>query len=171
LPKRIVSERKVAANRANAQRSTGPRTVEGKAQSRHNATRHGLRGTLPPERGTVPAEGGSLPAERAAALVLVADDAFNRYAELSGAFVADLVPRGAAEQFLVERMARAAWRLRRSESVEAELLDAAEEARLRQAVRDANANFKCDLLCDEDYEEDSVAAERAEWAAEPTPLA
>jgi hypothetical protein len=34
--------RKVSANRANAQRSTGPRSVEGKVQSRLNAFKHGL---------------------------------------------------------------------------------------------------------------------------------
>jgi hypothetical protein len=38
----MISERKVAANRKNAQRSTGPRTVQGKARSRQNALRHGL---------------------------------------------------------------------------------------------------------------------------------
>jgi len=34
--------RRVAANRANAKKSTGPRTARGKAISRFNATRHGL---------------------------------------------------------------------------------------------------------------------------------
>ncbi len=37
-----VSERKRAANRSNAQKSTGPRTEAGKAQSRRNALKHGL---------------------------------------------------------------------------------------------------------------------------------
>ena len=40
--KRPISARKLAANRANAQRSTGPRTAEGKAKSRLNAVTHGL---------------------------------------------------------------------------------------------------------------------------------
>ncbi len=38
----ICSEAKLAANRRNAQRSTGPRTAEGKAISRANALKHGL---------------------------------------------------------------------------------------------------------------------------------
>ena len=38
----MTSEAKRAANRANAQKSTGPRSSEGKARASQNATRHGL---------------------------------------------------------------------------------------------------------------------------------
>ncbi len=38
----IVSEARLAANRKNALRSTGPRTAEGKERSRANALKHGL---------------------------------------------------------------------------------------------------------------------------------
>lgn len=41
LVRRRVTERMIAANRANARRSTGPRTVRGKAQSRLNGLRDG----------------------------------------------------------------------------------------------------------------------------------
>src|SRR5262245_10281402 len=40
--KRAPSERQLAANRANAQRSTGPRTAAGKARASLNALRHGI---------------------------------------------------------------------------------------------------------------------------------
>lgn len=40
----MTSERRAEANRENAQRSTGPRTQEGKDHSRCNAYRHGLTG-------------------------------------------------------------------------------------------------------------------------------
>jgi hypothetical protein len=40
--KPAVSDRKLKANRANAQKSTGPKTQRGKAISRFNALKHGL---------------------------------------------------------------------------------------------------------------------------------
>lgn len=50
------SPARLAANRANAQKSTGPRSPEGKESSRTNALRHGLTGSgvaLPPEQQAV----------------------------------------------------------------------------------------------------------------------
>jgi hypothetical protein len=38
----MSSGRKIAANRKNAKKSTGPRSAAGRAISRHNARRHGL---------------------------------------------------------------------------------------------------------------------------------
>ena len=43
----MASEKQIAANRANAQRSTGPRTAVGKMKSSRNAYQHGLSGPLP----------------------------------------------------------------------------------------------------------------------------
>jgi hypothetical protein len=41
-PAKALSERKIQANRQNAQRSTGPKTTEGKARSSQNAVSHGI---------------------------------------------------------------------------------------------------------------------------------
>jgi hypothetical protein len=38
----MASEKQIAANRANAQKSTGPKTVAGRLKSSRNAFRHGL---------------------------------------------------------------------------------------------------------------------------------
>ena len=42
----MATERQIRANRANAQRSTGPRTAAGKLKSSRNAYRHGLSGSV-----------------------------------------------------------------------------------------------------------------------------
>jgi hypothetical protein len=53
MPRRPVSERRLAANRANALKSTGPRTKAGKEVVRTNAITHGLYATVWP-KGEVP---------------------------------------------------------------------------------------------------------------------
>jgi hypothetical protein len=42
----MASEKQIAANRANAKRSTGPKTLAGKMASSRNAFRHGLSGPV-----------------------------------------------------------------------------------------------------------------------------
>jgi hypothetical protein len=59
----MASERKIAANRENAKKSTGPRTEVGRATSRQNARRHGLAtaiGSDPAFRGDIEVLAGLL---------------------------------------------------------------------------------------------------------------
>ena len=49
----MATEKQIAANRANARRSTGPKTVAGKMASSRNAFRHGLSLALASRHGDV----------------------------------------------------------------------------------------------------------------------
>jgi len=75
----VTSQAKIAANRRNAQRSTGPRTAVAKARVRRNALRHGLAAVLvddpaaATEVGRVAAaicDPGAAPLERERALIV-----------------------------------------------------------------------------------------------------
>ena len=87
----MTSERQKAANQANALHSTGPKTQEGKAAVRFNAFRHGLL---------------------ARDVVLPGEDA-DGFEDLWNQVRADLAPVGPIEEFLVDRVVNAMWRLRR----------------------------------------------------------
>src|SRR5262245_9232017 len=50
----MTSTKKIAANRENARKSTGPRTERGKSQVRGNALRHGLAQMTPPTSAVLP---------------------------------------------------------------------------------------------------------------------
>jgi hypothetical protein len=95
----MTSERQKAANRANARHSTGPKTSEGKAAVRLNALRHGLL---------------------TRDVVLPGEDA-NAFEELFNQVRANLSPVGPIEEFLVDRVVNAMWRLRRLERAETAL--------------------------------------------------
>jgi hypothetical protein len=92
----MAPEKQIEANRRNAQKSTGPKTPEGKAAVRFNALRHGLR-----------ARTAVLPTENA-------DDFHQLCADLE----AEFQPRTRAEQILVEEMAVSHWKLARLETGE-----------------------------------------------------
>ena len=90
----------IAANIANAQASTGPRTAEGKATSSQNGVKLGLfasRDFVRPEE------------QRA-------------YADLNAELLRDLAPVGVLERNLVDEIRRTMWRLRRCGDVEANLI-------------------------------------------------
>jgi hypothetical protein len=64
----MATERQIAANRANAQKSTGPRTAAGRLKSSRNAFRHGLSLPLQLDRKTsakVDTIGGALTRDQA----------------------------------------------------------------------------------------------------------
>ena len=97
----MTSAKQLAANRANAKRSTGPKTERGKARSRMNAWKHGLT---------------------AEDVVLFHEDP-NDFNELRAELWEQHQPRPGMESMTVERLAALEWRLRRAPVFEAALLD------------------------------------------------
>ena len=93
-PKR-VTEKQLAANRANARLSTGPRTSEGRARSRWNALKHGAlaQAVIPPS--------------------LEPFESRQDFQELLAVLTDELAPATALEEMLVERIATSYWRLAR----------------------------------------------------------
>ncbi|MCE3249841.1 MAG: hypothetical protein K0R41_3666, partial [Geminicoccaceae bacterium] len=96
-----VSSARAAASRKNGARSRGPKTADGKARSAQNALKHGLR---------------------AQKHVVLPDEDGGEFRALEAALIEELSPVGALQAVLAQRVAVAAWRLRRADRIEAELL-------------------------------------------------
>jgi hypothetical protein len=96
----MATDKQIKANRQNAQKSTGPRTAEGKAAVSKNAIKHGLF--------TDSLIGGENEAD---------------YKVFHDEMLADLAPVGAVETMLTERVISLWWRLRRAERMQNQALD------------------------------------------------
>src|SRR6476620_6856475 len=99
-PPSARSDRRAAANRLNAIKSTGPRTPEGKARAALNALKTGCFARTPMLPGEEPAELEAFVAE----------------------IIEDLAPATAGERGLAERVAGLSWRRRRLWRAEEELI-------------------------------------------------
>ncbi len=97
----MPSLQQIEANRRNAQRSTGPRTAEGKAVSRYNAVDSGLYA----DREVV------LPVEDPHALDLLTTEYFERFN-----------PRTPEQRCLVDCLVSDEWLMRRFRRIEGELM-------------------------------------------------
>src|SRR3954452_16989342 len=88
----MATERQIAANQQNAQKSTGPKTPEGKAVSAQNAFVHGMA---------------------AHAFMAFPDEDSAAYERAHAAWKDDLKPFGPVEDALVEVACYSHWRLNR----------------------------------------------------------
>ncbi len=97
----VATPAQIAANRLNSQKSTGPRSVEGKAVSRFNALQH---------------------AASAKSLVIPGENEAN-FAELADSYHEQFQPVGPEEALLVEKIITADWTQRRMDRLENEVLN------------------------------------------------
>ena len=99
----MATERQRRANRANAQRSTGPRTPAGRAASSRNATRHGVL---------------------SAAVVVADGESAEEFNSLREGLQQEFAPQGVVEATLVDQLAILIWRNRRLADSERAMLNA-----------------------------------------------
>ncbi len=92
----MATPKQIAANRANAQKSTGPRTEAGKAITRLNAVKDGLTGQL----------------------LLIAPEEHDAWLDFSQRLTASLAPVGIEELHVAARIVRDTWRLHRIAAIE-----------------------------------------------------
>jgi hypothetical protein len=122
----MATQKQIAANRRNALKATGPRTETGKAASRFNALRHGLR-----------AKSGILSAESLAELSRIRVD-----------FLQSFQPRNPAQVRAVEQMACARWQLLNWQRAETRFFsesapqDALTQARMMDAFSQRQARYQ-----------------------------
>ncbi len=88
-----VSERKANANRANAQRSTGPSTAQGKARSSLNALRHGIL------------------AKAAFNVVIEGEERRAEFEAIIAGLAQEFQPRTITEHMMVQQLAGCYWKL------------------------------------------------------------
>jgi hypothetical protein len=99
--KTMATERQIQANRANAKRSTGPVTEEGKQASSQNARRH----------------------DQLSSCVVLKAESTPLFDDLMDSLIAEFQPQTANETALVETMAVARWKLWRNWTFHTALLE------------------------------------------------
>ncbi len=95
----MTSPARAAANAANAQLSTGPKTDAGKARSSRNALKHGLTSRD----------------------LIVREDEQEDFETLKQELLDQLAPQGAIEMFTFNHLLHAAWNMERARRLEADL--------------------------------------------------
>jgi hypothetical protein len=116
----MASEAQIKANRANAVKSTGPKTAEGRAKSRMNALKYGLT----------------------AKQLIIFDENQKDLSDLLSDMFEDYQPVGAREEELTRQLALAFWGLRRIRRAEAGIYNDAGDHRcgVFQTMTSAVAN-------------------------------
>jgi hypothetical protein len=98
---KIISQKQLAANRRNAQLSTGPTSKQGKSVSRLNAVKHGLL------------------AQQVVASGYYQQESSAEFKSLCREYQESLAPVGPLEEMLVGQIVMVIWRLRRVRTAEA----------------------------------------------------
>jgi hypothetical protein len=155
----MASQKQLAANRLNAQKSTGPRSVEGKARSSMNALKTGID-----------ARSQTIPGEP-----------ISQLEDLTGDYYQHFCPTTPEQRMLVDTLIDCEWLLRRFRRVEGQMWenpifeitfakafrdDSDHFARLQRRIDSTQRNYRNAL-----HELDRLQAEEAAANSEPEPAA
>lgn len=135
----MASDAQIAANRANAARSTGPRTAQGKARASRNGLKHGNRAGK----------------HSAFAVALLSDESQADFATLRDTYLNLCQPANEIQSFLVARMALAAWRLKRLALLETRIVSAHQSTALCNTTLSQSLTALSGLLRNEEAASDS----------------
>src|SRR4051794_32549333 len=117
------SARRIAANRSNARRSTGPRTTTGKRRSSRNATSHGIY----------------------CRDLVLAGESHEEFRAYRDAFLLRLNPQDVLELLIVDRIVASAWKLRRLQAAEPYIHNAEAQA-MREIEQRERDQIEQDLI-------------------------
>jgi hypothetical protein len=98
----MATEAQILANRCNAQKSTGPRTIEGKAVVSQNAVKHGL----------------------SAGQDVISSESQAEFDLYCDRMLTELDPIGAMESMFAERIVSLSWRLKRADRIQNQAINA-----------------------------------------------
>ena len=97
----MTTQEQIDANRLNALKCTGPRTLEGKVRSAVNAVKHGLL----------------------SADILLLDEDMALFTAFRSDLLTQLAPEGHVEELLADRIVQCAWRLARAARYEQQFVN------------------------------------------------
>jgi hypothetical protein len=152
----MPTQRQIEANRLNAQKSTGPRTAEGKRASSQNALKSGLHAESQFVLGESPEE----------------------FVELQAEYFDQFAPATPEQRFQVDNLIRNEWLLRRYHRVESHLweyqtslCDRTSGVQLGEAYSKASTLFqrlrRQITACEKAYKEASTELTRLQQASQP----
>ncbi|MBN2315097.1 MAG: hypothetical protein JXM79_14300 [Sedimentisphaerales bacterium] len=116
----MATQAQILANRRNAQKSTGPKTAEGKAAVAKNATQHGLFARYD---------------------VVISEDPAD-YDALRESLLKELSPEGTMESILAERIVSLTWRIKRAARMQNEMID----VKIRKEINDSRPELSESLI-------------------------
>lgn len=126
-----TSTKQITANQQNAQKSTGPKSADGKAIAAQNATRHGILSTR----------------------LFLQDEEPETFRQLFDELAVALKPAGTMELLMVEKIACAIWKQRRVIRAESAAIELGRQSRsLLQTINEALGTVYHDTLSERDVE-------------------